>query len=120
MSAADELAKLHELHEKGILTAEEYSIGKNKVLTGNAGNAGSTGGFFAGIAAKRLVNFIIGFTIFLVVTYIILYFFVGIPAEKEAEEKFNAFQQKNEKEFKEFGEKADKDMEDFRKKHGIK
>ncbi len=119
MSASSELEKLHELHQKGILTAEEFKSAKAKLLSGNSGNAGSTGGFFAGIAAKRFVDFIIAFTVFLVVAYILFYFFVLIPAEKKAEDDYKAFQEKSEREFKEFGEKADRDMEAFRKKHGF-
>ena len=44
MSASDELKRLHELHQAGALTDEEYAKAKARVLDeGNASSSGSTG-----------------------------------------------------------------------------
>lgn len=120
MSMTVELEKLYDLHQKGALSVDEFNSAKIKLLNQSSGISGSTGGFIAGVAAKRLVNFIIGFVVLIVIGYISYYFFVIIPAQKQAESAYKAFQEKNDREFKEFGEMADRKMEDFRKKHGMK
>ena len=40
MSTADELAKLHQLHKDGVITAEEFAAQKAKLLAGDVAPAG--------------------------------------------------------------------------------
>ncbi len=47
MTVAEELERLHRLHQEGALSDEEYAAAKNRVLAGEQANARPTRGFFA-------------------------------------------------------------------------
>jgi uncharacterized protein YqhQ len=109
-----EIERLHKLHIEGALTAEEFQKAKENILKSNEVDVSF------GFLAKRMLNFIIGVAIFIVVATILGYFFVIVPSNEKMDAEFKAHQEKNEKEFKEFENETDRKMEEFRKKHGFK
>jgi len=112
MDIASELEKLKKLQSEGVLSEDEFTLAKRKLLeTVGAENTVGAGTHLLGKAANNYVNFQITSTKVGFVIALLFFFFFFLPQWNKISDEHDKMSQRSDA----FREKVEKDMADFDK-----